>query len=96
MNHKHQPNGETKWIMNEPSLSIQYAECSCGAPLTRRTAPLGSSYNWENWEVTEVYDPKCCEEQNLHEYSDDCRCCVNTCKYCAEPMENWNPMKEEN
>ena len=38
----------------------------------------------------EIYDPKCCEDQNLHEYSDNCDCCINVCGDCAEPMTMWN------
>lgn len=45
--------------------------------------------------MIDIYDPKCCEESNLHEYDDDCDCCINVCRDCAEPMDKWNPMKEE-
>jgi hypothetical protein len=46
--------------------------------------------------LIELYDVKCCEDKNLHEYSDDCRCCVNTCNYCKEslPQEDY-PTSEE-
>lgn len=37
--------------------------------------------------LVEFYDSKCCEDKNLHEYSDDCECCVNTCGYCAEQLD---------
>ena len=41
--------------------------------------------------LVEMYDEKCCEKENLHEYSDDCECCVNTCWNCAEslPQEDY-------
>jgi hypothetical protein len=46
--------------------------------------------------LIEIHNMKCCEDKNLHEYSDDCRCCVNTCNYCKEslPQEDY-PTTEE-
>ena len=45
--------------------------------------------------MIDTYDPKCCEELNLHDYSDDCACCINVCGDCEEPMDKWNSMEEK-
>lgn len=49
MQHKHEPSGFSRWVLDTPTKSIQECECRCGATLTRETAPLDAKYNWKEW-----------------------------------------------
>ena len=51
--HKHEPQGETHWLVVRDDYSLQSAKCPCGAWLVRETEPVGSRYNWKNWRVTQ-------------------------------------------
>lgn len=76
--------------------TIQNACGACGQFFTSDQADEENLHLAEFCSAVDIYDPKCCEDSDDHEYSDDCECCINVCRDCAEPMDKWNPMKEGN
>ena len=50
LTHKHEPIGGIRWEMLDDT-SKQFSRCKCGIELTRKTAPIGAGYNWEDWGV---------------------------------------------